>query len=48
MTQSSRSIDPSPAACQESDEQQQQSQHLLFIGAKRALIGGLLAGGWQL
>ena len=45
MAQNDKNMNPSPLDGQESTENEQQSQHLLFIGAKRALIGGLLAGG---
>ncbi len=45
MEQTNKNLDPSPADGHEDEESQQQSQHLLFVGAKRALVGGLLAGG---
>lgn len=45
MTNNSSNLNSSPSGDQSSQEQQEQSQHLLFIGAKRALVGGLLAGG---
>lgn len=45
MTQINNNVNSSPTDREGSTEKQQQSQHLLFIGAKRALIGGLLAGG---
>ena len=45
MAKSSKNISPSPTEGQSTQQEQQESQHLLFIGAKRALLGGLLAGG---
>jgi hypothetical protein len=44
MAQKNQVSSPPPSE-KTSENQQQQSEHLLFIGVKRALVGGILAGG---